>query len=210
MIPSDHRGPVIVLLAAGEGRRFGGIKQLVELEGEPMCRRVARQLLASGLPLVVVTGAHADRVESSLAGLPLQIVRHGSWARGLGSSIAHGARRVQHDFPGASGALVCLADQPLLDAAHVERLLARHRHAPGRLLATRHEGVGGPPVLFPAAWLDELAGCDGPDGARRLLASAGTDVDHLTVAEHPDVDTPEDLRHVRDRLAVRPAARTEE
>ena len=219
MIADDHRGPVIVLLAAGEGRRFGGIKQLVELEGEPMCRRVARLLLASGLPLVVVTGAHADCVESALAGLPLLIARHGSWTRGLGRSIAHGARRVQRDFPRTSGVLLCLADQPLLDAAHLQRLLALHREAPDRILATRHDGIGGPPVLFPAACLDELAGCDGPDGARRLLERDGRRVDYLEVAEHPDVDTPDDLRHVRDRLAahhppqasaVPPATRTEE
>ena len=62
---ADH-GPVAVLLAAGEGRRFGGITQLADLSGQPMCRRVADQLLSLGLPLTVVTGAYADAVERAL------------------------------------------------------------------------------------------------------------------------------------------------
>jgi len=51
--------PVIVLLAAGEGRRFGGTKQLADIDGETMVHRAARTAIATGVELIVVTGAHA-------------------------------------------------------------------------------------------------------------------------------------------------------
>jgi len=196
--------PVIVLLAAGEGRRFGGIKQLAEISGEPMCRRVARQLLTLGCPLVVVTGAHAEAVEQALDGLVLDIVRHQGWQQGLGSSIARGVQHVRQQYGAATGVLVCLADQPLVEDTHYRRLLVRHGESPGRLLATRHGGISGPPVLFPADCLAELAAWSDVRGARALLERQAARVEHLAVEEHPDVDTCDDLAQVWARLRQQP------
>jgi molybdenum cofactor cytidylyltransferase len=189
--------PVIVLLAAGEGRRFGGIKQLADLDGQPMCRRVARQLLRLDCPLVVVTGAHADAVEQSLDGLALKRLRNAAWARGLGSSIAHGAGYVlQHHGPSTS-VLLCLADQPLIDTAHYRRLLDRHRQVPDRLLGTAQGDATGPPVLFPADCLAELASWRDGSGAHALLERESARLERMTVPKYMDVDTPFDLEQVR-------------
>lgn len=195
--------PVIVLLAAGEGRRFGGIKQLADLDGEPMCRRVARQLLCLDCPLVAVTGAHADAVEQALDGLPLELLRHAEWARGLGSSIAHGARHVQLRFGPFTSVLLCLADQPLIDTAHYRRLLDRHRQAPDRLLGTVQGEATGPPVLFPADCLAELAAWRDSRGARALLERESARLERMALAQHMDVDTPDDLERVRATLRRR-------
>ncbi len=49
-----------ILLAAGEARRFGRPKQLIEWHGEPLVRRAARVALQAGLrPVIVVSGAYA-------------------------------------------------------------------------------------------------------------------------------------------------------
>ena len=50
-----------VVLAAGEGSRFGGPKQLAELDGRPLLEHVLGVVRAvPGLaPVVVVLGAHA-------------------------------------------------------------------------------------------------------------------------------------------------------
>lgn len=192
--------PVILMLAAGEGRRFGGAKQLVDLAGEPMCRRVARQLLALDCPLVVVTGAHAGVVEPALRDLPLDIVRNEDWPRGLGSSLGCGVRHARRTHYDPSGVLVCLGDQPLIDHRHLRRLLDRHREQPDRLLGTSHGGLTVPPVLFPADCLDELATWRKGEGARRLIEREAARVECVPVTEHPDVDTPADLMQVRERL----------
>ena len=76
--------PVILLLAAGEGRRYGGIKQLADIQGEPMVRRAARAALGHGVPVVVVLGAHAEQVgpcsTTCLYGLPASTVGCKVWA----------------------------------------------------------------------------------------------------------------------------------
>ncbi|MEW5297437.1 MAG: hypothetical protein WDW36_000645 [Sanguina aurantia] len=102
-----------------------------------MVHRTARIALASGAKVLVVTGAHATAVTAALSDLPLSIVHHPDWQLGMGSSLAAGVAEVQARFPFASGVLVCLADQPLLDGLWLAGLLAAHRrrsdaHPPAR------------------------------------------------------------------------------
>lgn len=192
----------IVLLAAGAGERYGGVKQLALIDGEPMLRRVARILLEINGPVIVVTGAHAAQVETALADLPVRIERHSGWADGMGSSLAAGVRRAIMDYPDATGVLICLADQPLLDLAVLRQMLARHAVVTGSVLATARHGVDGPPVLFPRDCLEALANWSGARGARELLEREAHRVERFTTASMADVDTPADLERARGMLAL--------
>jgi len=192
---------VIVLLAAGESRRYGGIKQLADIDGEPMVRRVARIALESGARVVVVTGANAEKVSAVLADLPLLISHHGAWAEGMGSSLAAGIREVHRHSPLATGALLCLADQPLLKTSWYVRMLARHQQKPDRILATEQSGVTGPPVLFPQDCFDELIHWSGNRGAQALLQREADRVELFTSEDNIDVDSPDDLKLVQSWLA---------
>jgi molybdenum cofactor cytidylyltransferase len=145
----DPASPVILLLAAGDSRRYGGIKQLAEIQGEPMLRRAARSALEQGVPVLVVTGAHAEQVEAALDAMPLRVMRFDDWHEGMGSSLAAGVRYLFAEHPQASALLLCLADQPLLDAALLRDMLQRHASAPQHILVSEQNGIEGPPVLFP-------------------------------------------------------------
>jgi CTP:molybdopterin cytidylyltransferase MocA len=188
--------PVAVLLAAGEGRRYGSIKQLALIDGEAMVRRSARAVLGSGLAVIVVTGAHAPQVEAAIADLPLRIVRNHAWQEGMGYSLALGIRQLQEDHPAASGALLCLADQPLMDAGRLKAMVDRHRLAQERIVATDNHGTAGPPALFPRDCFDALRNWSGPQGAQALLKREAARVDLFAPFAGIDVDTPEDLRQV--------------
>lgn len=189
--------PVIVLLAAGEASRFGSLKQLAMIDGEPMVRRAARQALDCGVPVLAVLGAGAERVAPVLADLPLQTVVHDGWRYGLGSSLAAGVRAVQQAHPHVSGALVMLADQPRLGTALLMHLLALHVQAPTRIIATAQAGRAGPPAVFPCADFAALAELSGQQGAREYLQREAARVVKAEPAVHAadlvDVDTPEDL-----------------
>ncbi|WP_426703089.1 nucleotidyltransferase family protein [Rhodanobacter sp. Col0626] len=189
--------PAVVVLAAGEGRRFGGIKQLAEVAGQPMVRRIACVALDSGLPVFVVIGAHADRVEAALDQLAVHIVRHPAWQAGMGSSLAAGIRCVQQTMPTATAVLLCLADQPLIDAATLKNMCIRHASAPERILVSAYGDAVGPPTLFPCDCFDALAGWNGTRGAQSLLQREAQRVDLLPLSTGLDVDRPEDLLQVR-------------
>ena len=191
-----------MLLAAGEGRRYGGIKQLAEIDGQPMVRRIACAALEHGVPVIAVTGAHAEQVEAVLDDLPLQIIRHAGWQDGMGSSLAAGIRGVDASFLQASAVLLCLADQPLLGTALVQQMLQRHAEAPERLLVTEQDGVSGPPVLFPRDCFAALTALSGPRGAYTLIEREAACVERFASTNGIDIDTPQDLQHVRDWLAT--------
>lgn len=198
---ANRTSVVILLLAAGEGTRFGGAKQLAEIAGEPMVRRVARSLLGTDMPVLVVTGAHAEEVEAVLDDLPLSMRHCEDWQLGMGQSLAAGARELTHAFPQASAVLIYLADQPLVDIALLNSMFQRHHEAPDRILATVQQGVQGPPVLFPRDCFDALASLAGTHGARSLLKQEGSRVEVFSSQDGIDVDTREDLRQVQLTLA---------
>ncbi|TAN07431.1 MAG: nucleotidyltransferase family protein [Rhodanobacteraceae bacterium] len=194
-----HQEAIVVLLAAGEGRRFGALKQLAIIDGESMVRRVARTLLRLRLPMLVVTGAGGNAVADALAGLPVTCIRNSDWRDGLGASLGAGIRAVRERFPDALAALVCLADHPLLDARALQAMLDRHALEPERIFAVDHAGAPGPPVLFPADCFSELAAWHGAEGAQAWLHSQGSRVERVPL-DVTDVDTPADLDRVRQQL----------
>ena len=186
----------VVLLAAGNASRFGSAKQRVLIGGVPMVRRAAQAALATGAGVSVITGAYADEVAQELAGLPLTLLHNTAWQQGMGSSIACGFRHLI-DAPVSAAAMVCLADQPLVGAAELQRLISVHHTAPERIVAADHGTTLGAPCLFPRRYYAELAALAGAQGARRLL---DIHAQHVTAVAMPeaavDVDTPLDYERL--------------
>lgn len=194
----------IVLLAAGESRRYGDIKQLATIEGEPMVRRAARTALATGTTVVVVIGAHAESVQPTLDDLPVHLVHNPDWPEGMGSSLAVGIRALLSLQPAITGVLFCLADQPTISAPMLSRLLQRHREAPDRILATDQDTITGPPAVFPRDYFDTLMAWSGTRGAQALLQREAARVETFAFGPIADVDTPADLLRVREQILHSP------
>jgi molybdenum cofactor cytidylyltransferase len=73
---------VVILLAAGRSQRMGGRnKLLMDVDGQPMVRRVAATLLNSRVrEVIAVLGHDRTRVAAALAGLPVCIVVNDEYA----------------------------------------------------------------------------------------------------------------------------------
>lgn len=182
-----------VVLAAGEGSRFGGPKALAGLGGTSLLRRALQALTDGGCrPCLVVVGAHPDvAVEAVAAGA--EVVACPDWAEGMSASLRAGLRAVP---PDAAGAVVVLADQPLLAAAAVRRVAAAVAGGADAARAT-YGGKPGHPVAFAAAVLTEVAaGATGDAGARDWLRAHPAQVAPVPcddLGDPVDVDTRADL-----------------
>jgi CTP:molybdopterin cytidylyltransferase MocA len=181
-----------ILLAGGASRRLGRPKQLIEIDGEPLLRRVARALLATApRELVVVLGHDDARMRPALHDLPLRAVVAEDHAEGLAASLRRGVAALDAE---CAGALIALTDQPALDTAHLIALRDAWLAAPGRAAASAYAGVLGVPALLPRGWFADLARLAGDVGARALLRTRADDVIAIPApALARDLDTPADL-----------------
>jgi len=92
-----------IILAAGKAQRFGQPKQLLDWQGEPFVRALAKTALEAGLsPVSVVTGAYAEQVENAVRDLPIRIVYNEEWINGQASSIRAGLGPLPAQFRGWS------------------------------------------------------------------------------------------------------------
>lgn len=188
-----------LLLAAGGGRRMGGPKALLEVDGEPLVGRGIRLLKEGGCaPVVVVVGACAEQVRPLCAGA--QVVEEPDWASGMGASLRAGLVAMA-GAPGVTACVVALVDQPLVTPAAVDRLRAAHEGGALAAVAS-YAGRGRNPVLLDrSVWASVAAGAQGDEGARRWLRAHPElvlAVDCTDVGSPCDLDTPQDLAVLRE------------
>lgn len=147
--------PAAILLAAGESARMGEPKQLLDWGGRPLLTAQIDALLeADCRPVVVVLGAHADRVRTAIPSrADVTVTTNHQWQHGRASSIRAGARAVP---PSAVGVVVVSVDQPT-SAKVIGRLAAELEASEDALIAVpRHDGRNGHPPMFRAKLLSEL------------------------------------------------------
>ncbi len=194
-----------IVLAAGQSRRLGQPKQLVELDGEPLLRRAVRLAIeADCSPVVVVLGACDQPCRQALAGLSpslsqLHILVNPAWVEGMSTSLRLGVQALE-GAPGASTAgqpvsvLIMVCDQVRITGNSLQRLLRTHRESQAPVTAARYAGRLGVPAVFSAELLPALAALTGDQGARRLLEQWADRVIAVDMPEAAvELDTPEDL-----------------
>ena len=191
-----------VLLAAGQGSRFGRPKPLVELDGQTLAERGVGLLQAGGAdPVLIVTGA--ARVELGPAS-QVRTVHNGEWRSGMGSSLRAALRALADKAdkevgPEVGAAVVALADQPLVGATAVRRLIAAYQ-AGATVAVAAYDGKPRNPVLLAREhWPEVIAMATGDQGARAFLRARP---DLVTLVEcgdtgrPDDIDTPADLERI--------------
>ena len=189
-----------LVLAAGRSTRFGPEnKLLADLDGEPLVRRTITAIRASAArPVTVVTGHMAEAVTAVLDGLDVRIVHNPDFAAGLSSSLKTGLAALP---AGIDGFVVALGDMPRITASHIDRLISAFAPKEGRAIVVPvHGSKRGNPVLFAAAFLDEMRAVAGDTGARHIIgqhADEVVEVDLGTDAIFIDVDTPEALAQLK-------------
>lgn len=183
-----------IILAAGASTRMGEPKQLLPLAGRPLLLRAVDAALASSAwPVVVVLGAHAEKIRPLLARLPVLVVENPAWPEGMASSIRTGVAILQQFSRSLDAALVALCDQPAFNTAVIERLVATQRATSRSIVASRYLGRNAAPALFLRPHFPALTALTGEEGARSLLNASPDLVATIDAPElAQDLDTPSD------------------
>jgi CTP:molybdopterin cytidylyltransferase MocA len=185
-----------VLLAAGDGSRLGRPKATVRVGRQSLADLGVALLRAGGAdPVIVVTGAAAVDLPG------VTTVHNPRWPEGMGTSFAAGLAAVPAH---CAAAVIALADQPLVGAASVQRLIAAFAAGAGVAVAA-YGGLPRNPVLLAREHWPAATGLAAGDvGARPFLRAHPelvTLVECGDTGRPDDIDTPADLDRIA-RLVV--------
>ena len=192
-----------IVLAAGRSSRFGGIKPLAEFGGRPLILWPIAAMTEAGLDtVIVVTGANAEPIQEALASVAgCRVENCARWRDGQARSLQAGL--LVAESLKADAALVALADQPLIHADAIKRVVG-HRAVDALAVRATYEGVAGHPVLLERPLWPSLHTLEGDQGASAVLSTVRViDVPCDGLGSAADVDTPEDLERLRAQHAER-------
>lgn len=182
---SPEPGTGVVLLAAGQGKRFGGGKLIADFRGRPLWEWAAEaaENIDFGERLVIV-------------GKDNPIGQRPGWTqidnpaaeRGMGTSIAAGVAALKKSHR----AVIMLADMPLVSPSHLNQLVASE----GVAFTRYSDGSPGCPAAFPSSAFPQLALLTGNEGARSLGFTDVTLVSPRHERELADIDTVCELQRI--------------
>lgn len=182
----------VLLLAAGQSRRYGADKRLATLHtGQTLLRTSLAQIAQTSLPVQVCLRSDDDALHAELERRGLCCVRCDRASGGMGATLAQGIAAL----PEWDAVVVMLADMPWVKPSTLLELARTVSHQ--TIAVPVFDGQRGNPVAFGRAYFDELAGLQGDQGARLLVVANVSAVLEVVVDDAGilrDVDHPADLK----------------
>ena len=182
----------LIMLAAGNSRRFGSNKLLYEIDGVPMYLRTLEKLQKAASELgnceiIVVTQYEEIAAKAQESGVRVLINPHPE--RGISSSMQIGLAAAKE----SSACLFTVSDQPWLTAETivdlVRKFLSEHKGMACTLLGAKT----GNPCIFSRKYYQELMEITGDKGGKQIINRHPDDVTYLEMKdarELVDIDTP--------------------
>jgi molybdenum cofactor cytidylyltransferase len=183
-----------LVLAAGAGTRFGGRKQLAELEGRPLLDHALRAMTAAPVGrVVVVLGALVEEVTTTVDLHGAEPCPCERWDEGQAASLACGLA----ELADCEAVVVTLGDQPRMSPDAIRRVINARGGGAAAVRAT-YRGAPGHPVLLERDLFESFRDVTGDHGARNLLLSVQVrEVPCEDLGGGEDVDTPAELDALR-------------
>lgn len=185
---------VLILLAAGNGSRFGEDKLSYPIDGIPMLSRALRLYTAEPLQVcinrkILVIQPERDAYIEEARLLGYECVLNPSPDLGISESIRLGIQKAEEQS--FDGCLFSVADQPYLSADTVLRILTNFDSDPTKITAPSFGRETGNPVLFPNRYLKELLLLKGDRGGKGIVRLHIDEVQRIACDEREltDVDS---------------------
>jgi molybdenum cofactor cytidylyltransferase len=181
-----------LILAAGESRRMGTPKVLLQLEGRTFVEVISSRMREAGIRRVmVVVGAGWDRIREQVNRRDAEWVLNEHYERGQLSSLWCGLEEIHDEV----GVVMTLVDHPLVKTetyGHLIKEFMKNRQA---IIIPTINGRRGHPIVFGAEQIPRFLEAPLDVGARWVLGRQDVRVCEVSVDDpgvRADIDTPED------------------
>jgi molybdenum cofactor cytidylyltransferase len=187
-----------VILAAGEGRRFGECKAMARLDGETFLEVIAGRLKAIDCdPVIVVGGRDADAIIGEATRLQINYAINTDWKKGQFSSLKAGLSNVKSDI---CGTFITLVDHPFVASETYRLMKEAFAKFPKRIVIPVYDYKRGHPILIPAEIIRQIIESSEETTLRDIIKNHESMVIQFR-CEDPgvlkDIDTKDDLERAR-------------
>ena len=186
-----------LILAAGDSRRMGSPKALLDLGGKAFLQIGMELARSAGLdPIRIVVGNHGDEIAAALPEFSDKMIRNDQPELGQLRSLQLGLERMPDEI---GGVMVFLVDHPCVKASTVSALIDAFDKGAGRIVLPSCDGRRGHPVIFGREVFEDLKAAPLDQGARAVVRGqpelvATVEVDDAGILK--DIDTPQQYREV--------------
>jgi molybdenum cofactor cytidylyltransferase len=189
-----------IVPAAGQSRRMGQPKLLLEFDGTPLIHRVVTALRNGGVPNVVVVVPAANIPESAPLASAARtagatVIVPNQQPQDMRASIELAIARLASESA-PDHLLLAPADSPGITPQLVKTLSDQSTRSPTQILIPAHQGKRGHPVIFPWPIIIALNKLEPGLGLNALVARNNDRVLEIPAPDPTalfDLDTPEDL-----------------
>lgn len=184
----------VVLLAAGNSKRYQSIKLLEIIGGKKMYRHILE--LSAGLsvtPKVMVT--QYGEIKENASQLGFEVVMNLDPDIGISHSIQLGLHKALEITPDLDAVLFSVCDQPYLNQSTLLQLLNVFQKTEKGIACVAHNEVLGNPCIISKQYFAELFALNGDRGGKKIINKYLDDVELLFVndiKEMLDIDYKED------------------
>lgn len=194
-----------ILLAAGESKRMGEQDKLfLKYKGNWIINHVMQNLWVSNQSeLIIVMNNNDNELLNGPRSEKIQVVVNPDYKKGMTTSIQAGVRA---SSAGTSGFMVCLADQPLMQASDYNEIIDRFelliKHDPKCIVVPFYGDVKGNPVIFSSVYRAAIMTHQEMEGCKEIVHTNKEHVYQIEMTnDHilKDVDTPKDYKALVNR-----------
>ena len=184
----------IVILAAGEGTRFGGNKLSALVRSRPLYEHTLERMQAFGsFPAFLVTGS--EEIAAAAERMGITPVWNHEPERGISHSLILGLKSAIDCRPELEGVLFSVCDQPGLRASTLQCIFNTGMRHPGSIVCAGSGRRTGNPVLWDRKYFQELFNLTGDEGGRQVMRrhEESLRIVQADPEELKDIDRKEDL-----------------
>lgn len=188
-----------ILLAAGESKRMGKLKQLMPFGQSTIVEQAIDNLFNSTVDeIIAVLGYRAEEVIKTIAAKAVKLVVNPDYEQGMSTSIIAGLNLVDS---GTQAIMLVLGDQPLINSQTINRLIEEfHNHNKGIVIPT-YQSRRGHPTIFAIKYKEKLLELKGDIGGRQIVKDHPNDILEVAVDSKSiitDIDTITDYQSLLD------------
>ena len=156
-----------IIIAAGESKRLGRIKQLLPWRGKSLIEYIIQTARDCKIePIHVILGSNYDQIAPLINCSGVNIINNQRWKEGKGTSISLGIKSLPEEV---KATFVFVVDQPFLNEKLINTLLNVYEMKKAGITAPYVREIQSNPVLFDRSVFQELMKLKGEEGGRNVF-----------------------------------------